>query len=500
MSLRSRVAILALAALLAAGVSQADPPETHFYITPFGGYLLFDHDFKFAGGHQLENAPYVGGRLGVQLNHWLAIEGSGGFASTELDTAVGPKIKFTDVAGNLVLTPWATSRGGIFISEGFGWGRLKEEGGAKDSDLDMGLLNSAAGVMVNITDHIGIRLEGRHLFWIPKTDIKDAHIGHWLVGGGLTFNIGGVSKVDSDQDGVPDKKDKCPNTPLGARVDADGCPLDADGDAVPDGIDQCPNTPKGCHVDAHGCPLDSDGDGVCDGLDRCEGTPRGCTVDRNGCPLDADGDGVCDGLDQCANTPHGTQVDEHGCPVVTDSDGDGVPDDKDECPNTPAGLKVDATGCPIEVRETETQLMDTGMIRLEDVHFETAKWDIAPSDTPRLDIVGQVLERWPTLRIEIGGHCDSRGSDAYNQSLSQKRVNSVLDYLLTKFPALKREQYTAVGYGERRPIAPNNNATNMARNRRVEFKVLNRDVLKKEVERRRLLKKNEGTPADTTSH
>ena len=273
---------------------------------------------------------------------------------------------------------------------------------------------------------------------------------------------------------------------------------DADADAVPDGIDQCPNTPKGCHVDARGCPIDSDGDGVCDGQDSCEGTPRGATVDAKGCPTDSDNDGVPDGVDQCADTPAGTPVDERGCPKVVDSDGDGVPDDKDECPNTPSGLKVDVTGCPIEVRETETQLMDTGMIRLEDVHFETAKADISPSDMPRLDTVGQVLVRWPELRIEIGGHADARGSDAYNLKLSQQRVDSVLDYLLSKFPQLKRDQYVAKGYGERKPIAPNNNATNMARNRRVEFKVLNRDVLRKEVERRRLLRKNEGTPADTT--
>jgi OmpA-OmpF porin, OOP family len=498
---RSQVAVLALAALLAAGVSRADPPETRFYITPFGGYTVFDHDFQFQNAPRIKNAPYVGGMVGIKFNHLLGFEATGGFSSAELDTADGPKIKFTNLAGEFVLTPWATEHGGLFLAEGYGWGRLKQEGGSKDADLDMGLLNSAAGVMLNFTDNIGIRLEARHLFWIPKDEIRKAHISHYIFGGGITFNFGGGPPVDTDQDGVPDRKDKCPNTPLGARVDENGCPQDADGDGVPDGIDQCPNTLKGCHVDARGCPIDSDGDGVCDGLDRCEGTPSGCKVDSRGCPIDTDGDGVCDGVDQCADTPSGTAVDANGCPRVVDSDGDGVPDDKDECPNTPAGLKVDATGCPIEVRETETQLMDTGMIRLENVHFETAKWDIAAEDEPRLVTVGQVLQRWPTLRIEIGGHCDSRGSNAYNQTLSQHRVESVLNYLITKFPDLKREQYVSRGYGESRPLVPNTSAANMARNRRVEFKVLNRDVLKKEVERRRLLRKNENTtPADSTQH
>src|ERR1700690_2755146 len=87
--------------------------------------------------------------------------------------------------------------------------------------------------------------------------------------------------VDSDGDGVVDSLDKCPNTPAGVKVDAQGCPLDSDGDGVPDYLDKCPNTPAGVKVDAQGCPLDSDGDGVPDYLDKCPNTPAG-TAD--GCP------------------------------------------------------------------------------------------------------------------------------------------------------------------------------------------------------------------------
>jgi OmpA-OmpF porin, OOP family len=90
---------------------------------------------------------------------------------------------------------------------------------------------------------------------------------------------------DSDGDGVPDQLDKCPNTPKGVKVDANGCPLDSDGDGVPDYLDKCPDTPKGVKVDANGCPLDSDGDGVPDYLDKCPDTPRATPVDKDGCPL-----------------------------------------------------------------------------------------------------------------------------------------------------------------------------------------------------------------------
>ena len=293
---------------------------------------------------------------------------------------------------------------------------------------------------------------------------------------------------DTDGDGVPDKKDKCPDTPHGATVDLTGCPKDSDGDGVLDGIDQCPDTPKGATVDARGCPMDSDGDGVWDGLDQCPDTPKGATVDAKGCPKDSDGDGVFDGLDQCADTPQGVAVDAKGCPL--DSDGDGVPDYKDKCPSTSHDIKVDADGCPLEVIERETELLDTGMIRLQNVNFETAKWDILPESFSTLEAVGEVLIRWPDLRFELAGHTDSRGSVPYNQKLSQNRANSVLEWLTARFPALKAEQFKVKGYGELKPLVRNNSPENMAKNRRVEFVVLNKDVLKKIRETRTLQKKD----------
>ena len=90
--------------------------------------------------------------------------------------------------------------------------------------------------------------------------------------------------------------------------------------------------------------------------------------------------------------------------------------------------------------------------------------------------------------IEIGGHTDARGSDAANQELSQKRAQAVRDYLVGKFPNLSASQYTAKGYGESKPIAGNDSEMGRAKNRRVEFTVLNREVLRKEIERRKTLK------------
>ncbi len=91
--------------------------------------------------------------------------------------------------------------------------------------------------------------------------------------------------VDSDGDGVPDDRDKCPGTPKGVAVDADGCPPDADGDGVPNDRDKCPDTVRNCPVDADGCAADSDGDGVPDCIDQCLASPRGVKVDQRGCEI-----------------------------------------------------------------------------------------------------------------------------------------------------------------------------------------------------------------------
>jgi len=80
----------------------------------------------------------------------------------------------------------------------------------------------------------------------------------WNAVGGTPNAQGCVSDMDSDGDGVPDSRDRCPNTPKGAPVDADGCPLDSDGDGVPDYKDNCPGTPKGAKVDPSGCEIMAD--------------------------------------------------------------------------------------------------------------------------------------------------------------------------------------------------------------------------------------------------
>ena len=90
--------------------------------------------------------------------------------------------------------------------------------------------------------------------------------------------------MDSDQDGVPDSKDQCPETPSGMLVGINGCPSDRDRDGIPDYLDKCPNTQPNIPVDSTGCNRDSDQDHIPDYLDKCPGTFPGIKVDGTGCP------------------------------------------------------------------------------------------------------------------------------------------------------------------------------------------------------------------------
>ncbi len=262
----------------------------------------------------------------------------------------------------------------------------------------------------------------------------------------MGVNIGLGKAKDSDGDGVPDKRDKCPNTPAGVAVDADGCPLDRDGDGVPDYKDDCPDTPGLASL--NGCP-DKDGDGIADHLDECPDVPG--LKKFNGCP-DTDGDGVPDPKDECPNTPQGCAVDAKGCPL--DSDGDGVIDCQDDCPNQP-GPKENK-GCPVTCIDFD----------VDPVYFNFDKSDLRPEGIAALDAFINKLGDCKNYEIVVNGHTCSIGSTRYNQGLSERRAQSVVKYLISK--GVSNAYIGSKGYGETQPAMPNTSRVNREKNRRAE--------------------------------
>ena len=291
-------------------------------------------------------------------------------------------------------------------------------------------LNANGGIIIASKDHLDDISSGSNSDLLYTATI------------GISYYFGRAR--DSDGDGVPDYMDDCPNTPAGVKVDATGCPLDSDGDGVPDYLDKCPNTPAGVKVDAQGCPLDSDGDGVPDYLDKCPNTPAGVAVDATGCPLD--------------------------------SDGDGVPDYLDKCPNTPAGVQVDSTGCPIKKAQDTvvvTQPAEIESLVLSgDANFEFNKSKLLPNAYAVLDSLVGTMKAHPEYKWEVGGYTDAIGSANYNKKLSQRRAQSVVDYLVTQ--GIERNDLKIVGYGKDDPIATNSTVEGRSMNRRVEIKLLSK--------------------------
>jgi OOP family OmpA-OmpF porin len=333
-----------------------------------------------------------------------------------------PGLDQTALSANLLNIYNRSERFSPYWLAGIGWVETDPDGGDDDSNTQAQL---GIGALTDLgsSGRWSLRTEAVHRWEDADSTLRD-----WLLNIGFRYAIGNVTPptMDADGDGVVDGQDQCPGTPASAMVNAVGCELDADLDTVVNRLDQCPNTPQGASVDARGCPSDSDNDGVYDGLDRCPSTPPGATVDAMGCPLDGDGDGVSDGLDRC--------------------------------PGSVSGVLVDDAGCGIQ---------------LSGVNFPFDSAEILPSGLARLDEAAERLQAFPSVRIVIEGHTDSRGDAAYNLALSERRAAAVRDYLVSE--GVSGARIETAGLGESQPIASNDTDAGREQNRRVVLRVIETD-------------------------
>jgi OOP family OmpA-OmpF porin len=392
----------------------------------------FPHDGYYDETLNLNQARVgPGARLGYFLTDNIAIEADGSWVPTNAPNDVD--VKYMPFHARLMYN-FISGKGTDFhIGAGYSYSRFRE--GIQISDHGPG---ATAGVRLGTGGLAAIRIDA-YLDYVPSPDNGAAENWNWGIQPGLTL-------MPNFRRGPQD----------GDRVDARSCTVrDSDNDGVLDEADACPDTPAGERVDAKGCPLpkDADGDGVADPTDACPDTPKGTKVDAKGCPPDSDADGVTDDVDACADTPPGTQVDAKGCPL--DSDGDRVSDAADKCPNTPAGVEVDADGCGV----------------LVGVNFETGKAVLTPESAAILDKVVQSLVARDSVRVEIVDHTDNTGSLSVNRRLSKARAEAVRKYLIAH--GVSEDRLTARGAGPDEPLASNDTEEGRAQNRRVELRRTN---------------------------
>jgi outer membrane protein OmpA-like peptidoglycan-associated protein len=277
----------------------------------------------------------------------------------------------------------------------------------------------------------------------------------------------GTTVEDRDGDGILDPVDACVDAPedFDSFEDEDGCPeVDNDLDTIVDTRDTCPDDPEDFddYEDDDGCPdLDNDRDTVVDTEDLCPMEPGVPAL--AGCP-DTDGDGIADSGDACPKLPG--KVDLDGCP---DRDGDTIIDPEDACPDDPIDEGVDpatSDGCPT------LAIVEGDAIKIgEKVRFATGSAELDPNSSTLLNAVAGLMKRKTEIRkVEVAGHTDNVGSDAFNLDLSKRRAASVRSYLLDA--GIDADRLVSQGYGESRPTTTNRTPAGRATNRRVEFTIL----------------------------
>jgi len=397
-----------------------------------------------------KNSPLFGLRLGLVLHPMFAIEAEGlGMPTKTRDT--NASVFIIGFRGSLVynIMPGEIAGGKFvpFVLAGAGFNNVASGSGTgytdikKDTDFSF---HGGVGAKYYFTDVVHLRLDARAV-GVPSTKAK-GYTADWEFMAGLGFTFGGTQPAappppplvkDSDNDGIPDDKDKCP-TQAGPKENG-GCP-----------------------------DKDSDGDGVVDRKDKCP--DKAGPPERDGCPEeDKDGDGIVDSKDKCPDEPEDKDnfEDDDGCPDP-DNDKDGVVDEKDKCPNDPETKNgyQDEDGCPDEVPATVKKF--TGVVK--GINFRRNSADIKASSFPLLKEAVSVFKEYPTLRVEISGHTSDEGKRDFNMKLSRKRAEAVKLFLVSA--GVDESRIGTKGYGPDKPIADNDTKEGKEKNRRIEFRLL----------------------------
>ena len=373
----------------------------------------------------------------------------------------------------------------------------------KDADWNA-FVPIGAGFEIHLSDDINLDLSGGYTFTFTDnlnyynnmdllSDKNTNYDGYYNAALGLTF-VGGSGNSDKDGDGLIRKYEKEFGTdPENPDTDADGLkdgeevntyktdPLlsDTDGDGLSDGDEVIKYKTDPLKTDT-----DSDELKDSDEVNIYKTDPTKTDTDQDGLsdyeesliyktdPLKADTDG--EGLND------GDEVKKYKTdPFKTDTDADGLFDGEELIKYKTDPLKKDTDSGSVEdlteiIRGTNPLDSNDDVIKigvpviLEGVTFESSKADITPESSQILRSALKTLTTYPEIQVEISGHTDNAGSKKSNTKLSQRRAESVRNWLIER--GVDPARLVAKGYGPDFPIVPNDSPENKRRNRRIEFK------------------------------
>src|SRR3990172_1793691 len=405
--------------------SHAEIKAETYSIMPFiGGYT-------FEGNEDLESKAVYGIRFGYDITKEWGVEGTFDWLRTNYSTNIANSD--VDTYGyRLEALYHFLPQGKLvpFLAAGVGDRTAHYTNPSITRDRNQILAVYGAGLKYFLYKDIALRGDIRHMILLND---NYNNLEYTI---GLAYYFGGPkpAPLDSDKDGVTDNYDKCPGTPIGVRVDKDGCPLDTDRDGVPDYLDKCPGTPAGVKVDKVGCPPDTDKDGVPDYLDKCPGTPAG------------------------------VKVDQYGCPPVEQ-----LQEVRAEAPAAAAVVTGEQKKEAAAAAVVSKEMFEKGRATIK-IKFDFDKADVKPAFNKEIKKFADVIKNYPHLKVVIEGHTDRTGKKAYNQKLSEKRATSVKSYMTEKF-GIEESRLTVRGYGDSKPIASNKTKAGRQKNRRVEAAV-----------------------------
>lgn len=460
---------------------------------------------KLIGGEVDDSSVRTMGEfnLGYHLNRKLALYISGGYGLV----TVRDKEQHSEINSHFVENPDAPYKT-IFMPVSMGMrynlrqgktgvpylslgaGIMEWETTNTDSsttiDSDTNFMGSITlGFELELSHHVGLDFSVQYqnifnqtgdmsgLSEIGKGDVQS---GNLSVGIGLTIRFGGF--IDADDDGITNRKDKCPFTPedFDGFEDDDGCPdLDNDKDALPDSVET--NTGAFINITNTGTdPNSSDTD--MDGIDDYDEIIK---YNTNPVSVDSDNDKLTDGdeINNYKTDPNSADSDNDGIndydeinihqtdPNNADTDGDGIIDGKDECPTQAETFNGynDSDGCPD--KKPDIIFHTKSPIILGGIKFKIGSSNLAEESKTVIMKVFQTLKDYPEIQVEISGHTDNTGSRTNNLKLSKARAQSVKQFLVDE--GIDAGRLSAIGLGPDHPIATNTTEVGRAKNRRIEF-------------------------------